>query len=95
MKGRQNRRFETDNEIKIKLSTWNIRTLLQVGKMMEIAEELQKHEIDITAIQEARWKGCSKFNKQKFTVYYSGVEGQGEYGVGFIVAKKKKLLYGV
>ena len=56
MKGRQNGRFETVNEVKIKLATWNIRTLLQVGKMMEVAEELQKYEIDITAIQEVRWK---------------------------------------
>ena len=39
-----------DNAKKIKLATWNIRTMLQVGKMMEIAEELQKWEIDITAI---------------------------------------------
>jgi hypothetical protein len=33
-----------DNEIRIKLATWNIRTLLQVGKMVEIAEELQKYK---------------------------------------------------
>jgi len=50
MQGRRNRLFEIDNEKKIKLATWNIRTMLQVGKMMEIAEELQKWEIDITAI---------------------------------------------
>ena len=42
MQGRRNRLFEIDNEIKIKLATWNITTMLQVGKMMEIAEELQK-----------------------------------------------------
>jgi len=32
--------FEMDNEKKIKLATLNIRTTLQVGKMMEIAEEI-------------------------------------------------------
>jgi len=77
-----------DNEIKIKLATWNITTMLQVGKMMEIAEELQKYEIDIAAIQEVRWKGYGRINKTKFTVYYSGAEKQGEHGVGFIVTKK-------
>jgi hypothetical protein len=56
--------------------------------MMEIAEELQKYEIHITTIQEVRWRGCGKVNKPKFTVYYSGAERQGEYGVGFTVAKK-------
>jgi len=45
MQGRRNRLFEMDNEKKIKLATWNIRTMLQVGKMMEIAEVLQKWEI--------------------------------------------------
>ena len=39
-----------DNEKRIKLATWNIRMMLQVGKMMEIAEELQKWEKDIIAI---------------------------------------------
>jgi len=62
--------------------------MLQVGKMMEIAEELQKFEIDITAMQEVRWKGYGKINKPKFTVYYSGAEKQGEHRVGFIVTKK-------
>ena len=62
--------------------------MLQVGKLMEIAEELQKWEIDITAIQEVRWKGCGQINKPKYMVYYSGAEKQGEHGVGFIVTKK-------
>jgi len=88
MQGRQKRLFEMDNEKKIKLATWNIRTMLQVGKMMEIAEQLQKWEIDITAIQEVRWKGSSKINKPKYMVYYSGAEKQGEHGVGFTVTKK-------
>ena len=30
-----------DSEKKIKLATWNIRTLLQVGKMVETVEELE------------------------------------------------------
>jgi len=54
---------------------------------MEIAEELQKLEIDITAIEEVRWKESGKINKPKYTVYYSGAEKQGEHGVGFIVTK--------
>ena len=41
MQGRQNRLLEMDNEKKIKLATWNIRTLLQVGKMVETVEELE------------------------------------------------------
>jgi len=40
MQGRRNRLFEMDNEKKIKLATWNIRTMLQVGNMMEIYDPL-------------------------------------------------------
>ena len=52
MQVRRNMLFEMDSEIQIELATRNIRTMLQVGKMMEMAEELQKYEIDITAIRE-------------------------------------------
>ena len=88
MQGRRNGLLEMDNEIKVKLATWNIRKTLQVGEMMEIAEELQKYEIDITSIQEVRWKGYGRINKPQFTGYYSGAEKQGEQGAGFIVTKK-------
>jgi len=79
-----------DNEKKIKLATWNIRTMLQVGKMMEIAKELQKWEINITAIQEVRWKESGKINKPKYCIWFTivGQKKQGEHGVGFIVTKK-------
>jgi exonuclease III len=62
--------------------------MLQKGKIMEFAEDLHKYEIDITAIQEVRWKGYDKINKPKFGVYYSGAEKQGKHGVGFTVTKK-------
>ena len=45
MQGRRSRLLEMENEIKIKLATCNTRTILQAGKMMEIAEKLQKCHI--------------------------------------------------
>jgi exonuclease III len=73
----------------MRLGTWNVRTLLQAGNMNAIAEELEKYKMDITALQEIRWKGKGIIRKLKYTMYYSGNEiRQGNRGVGFIVSKK-------
>ena len=37
------------------LGTWNVRTMLEAGKMQEIASELNKYRMDLVALQEIRW----------------------------------------
>jgi len=72
-----------------RFGTWNVRTLLQVGNMNSIAEEVERYMMDAVALQETRWKGKGTIRKSKFTMYYSGNEDrQGNRGVGFIVSKK-------
>lgn len=56
---------------KIQISTWNITTLLQLGKLNEVIDEIKSAKIDITAIQEIRWKGQGQVVKQGLTLYYS------------------------
>jgi len=71
--------------------TWNIQTMLQPGKMMEIADEVLKLGIDLVALQEIRWQGQGEINKKHFTVIYSGPENQtGQYVTGFIISRKIK-----
>jgi len=43
--------------------------MLQAGKMEEIADELKKHNIQITALQEVRWPNDGRI-KKKIIHYY-------------------------
>ncbi|XP_022197016.2 craniofacial development protein 2-like [Nilaparvata lugens] len=75
----------------LKLATWNVQTMLRPGKMMEIAEEMTKFDLDIVALQEIRWQSQGRIEKQNFTMYYSGPETRtGLFGTGFIINKKLK-----
>ena len=74
-----------DNEIR--LCTWNVRTLLRPGARHELLDMLSRYEADITALQEVRLSGNDiiRDKKRKGDFYYSGMEKQGMYGVGFVV----------
>ena len=54
--------------------SWNVRTMLQAGKMAEIANELLKYDLDITALQEIRRKGYGRIKKTRYILLYSGAD---------------------
>jgi len=59
--GRENnrrpKRVLRNKKENIYLGTWNVLTMLQPGKMQEIAEQIMQTELQIVALQEIRWKG--------------------------------------
>jgi hypothetical protein len=85
---RRLRRYKRFNVFKVIVGTWNVRTMLQLGKMQGIAE-IQKTQTKILALQEIRWKGSGKITKGSYTLFYSCMQEQtGHYGTGFLVMKE-------
>jgi len=74
---RQRRQLRGQTRIRgLTFGTSNVQTMLQPGKMMEIADEVLKLGIDLVALQEIRWQGQGEMNKKHFTVIYSGPENR-------------------
>jgi exonuclease III len=63
--------------------------MLQPGKMQEVAEQILQTELQIVALQEIRWGGRGRIQKDIYNLYYSCEEGQtGQLGTGFLVKKE-------
>jgi hypothetical protein len=55
-------------------SNSNLECLVYVtsSKMVEIADEARKFKMNILAIQETRWPGQGRIDKQDYSIFYSG-----------------------
>lgn len=69
------------------IETWNVRTLLQTGKLENLKIEMKLFKIDILRISEMRWNGQGDFISGDYRVIYSGGDN-GRNGVGIILNKK-------
>ena len=55
------------------MATWNVQTLLQAGKLTNVISEMNRANIEILGIAEARWKGSGYFTTESGElVIYSG-----------------------
>ena len=57
---------------KIKIGTWNVRTMLRRGKLENIKQEMRKMEVNILGLSEVRWKEQGDFYSDGYRIIYSG-----------------------
>ncbi|GFN77569.1 craniofacial development protein 2-like [Plakobranchus ocellatus] len=69
---------------KLNITTWNIRTLLQKGKLENIKQEMERMKLNILGLSEVRWKEAGKITSGGHEIIYSGGT-ESEKGVGIIV----------
>ena len=68
------------------IAAWNVQSMLQAGKMEEIADELKKRNIQITALQEVRWPHDGWNKKKNCMLLCSGLKtSKGQHGTGFLI----------
>ena len=60
---------------KMKIGTWNVRTLLKYGKLEEIKSAMLETGIDILGVCETRWGGKGDLTSDSVRVIYSGWRG--------------------
>lgn len=71
----------------IKIGTWNVKTLLQLGKLENVMKEIIRMDIEIMGLSEVRWTGSGKMHMEEGTMFYSGGEER-QRGVAVIIVKK-------
>lgn len=73
---------------KTRFGTWNVRTLLKMGRMEEVAREMLRYRLGVLALQEIRWGGEGRIDKERYTFFYGGESKQGENGTGFMIDRR-------
>ena len=71
----------------MKIGTWNVRTLLQAGKLENAKREMETNNIDMVGLSEIRWSDKGDINIDGFRMIYSGPEKQGKQRVGILLSK--------
>lgn len=70
------------------IGTRNLRTILNIGKLENIKQEMMRLDKDRLGVSKVRWPGNGDFWSGNHLVIYSDDETPGRSGVGFIINKK-------
>ena len=52
-----------------------------------LLDQLQKHYVDITCVQEMRWMGTGKIEKKDWIIFYSCDTKEHRFRTGFVIHK--------
>ena len=72
---------------KIRIATWNVRTLDKAGNIDNVKKEMERMKVDILGLSEVRWTGDGKINEDNKIIVYSG-GAKHERGVGVMMTKQ-------
>ncbi len=80
----------------LKLGTWNVRKLKEIGKLHAICNEMDRYNLQILGICETNWNGKGSFTTvSQHSVLFSGKEDGYSHGIAVILSKEtKKTLIG-
>jgi len=74
---------------KLRLGTWNIRSMLQLGKVQLLGEEMMRLRVDVCGLSDVRWDGDGHFTTlDGHTIVYSGRTTWGMSGVAVWIHRK-------
>ena len=75
---------------KIRVGSWNVRTLYQAGKLQQVLREMGNYKVERLCVSEARWIDSGKRTLSSgHTILYSGrSDNQHRGGVAIIVTRK-------
>ena len=72
----------------LNIGTWNVQTMLELGKLHLLCQEIDRLKMDITGLCETRWSGEGRFKIGDKTTFFSGNEKGGYNGVALMLNNK-------
>lgn len=74
---------------KVRIGTWNVQSLYESGKLINLIQEMERLKIDILGVAETWWPDAGICEVSGGTMYYSGNQDKRHRkGVGIIVSEK-------
>ena len=66
-----------------KIGTWNVRGLLQTGKLTILEREIARCKLSVCGISETHYRGNGHFFTDRHAIYFSGNDETSENGLPF------------